>query len=160
MSKRPRRNHSALFKAKVAMDALRDGQTITEVAQRHDVHPSTTPVRPPSTHSNRSTSMSRRPGRGRRRARAEARRLRRESDPVRARGSADDCGAVAAPHRTAHPPAPAPCPATCTTHTTDTRMTSLGTAASHTATNTCMYRSRTATGMTPICRRHGHGAQG
>lgn len=32
-------NHSALFKAKVAMDALRDGQTIAEVAQRHDVHP-------------------------------------------------------------------------------------------------------------------------
>lgn len=39
MSKRPCWNHSALFKAKVAMDALRDGQTIAEVAQRHDVHP-------------------------------------------------------------------------------------------------------------------------
>ena len=39
MSRRPRRNHSAAFKAKVAMDALRDGQTIAEVAQRHDVHP-------------------------------------------------------------------------------------------------------------------------
>ena len=39
MSRRPRRNHSAVFKAKVAMDALRDGQTIAEVAQRHDVHP-------------------------------------------------------------------------------------------------------------------------
>ncbi len=39
MGERPRRNHSGLFKAKVAMDALRDGQTIAEVAQRHDVHP-------------------------------------------------------------------------------------------------------------------------
>ena len=39
MSRRPRRNHSAAFKAKVALDALRDGQTVAEVAQRHDVHP-------------------------------------------------------------------------------------------------------------------------
>ena len=39
MSKRPRRNHSAAFKAKVALDAVRDGRTIIEVAQKHDVHP-------------------------------------------------------------------------------------------------------------------------
>ena len=39
MSRRPRRNHSAAFKAKVAVDALRDGNTIAEIAQRHDVHP-------------------------------------------------------------------------------------------------------------------------
>lgn len=41
MSKRPRRNHSAAFKAKVAIEALADGKTIAEVAQKHDVwHPS------------------------------------------------------------------------------------------------------------------------
>ena len=39
MSKRPRRNHSAAFKAKGALEALRDGKTIVEVAQKHDVHP-------------------------------------------------------------------------------------------------------------------------
>ena len=39
MSRRPRRNHSPAFKAKVALDALRDGKTIVEIAQKHDVHP-------------------------------------------------------------------------------------------------------------------------
>jgi transposase-like protein len=39
MSKRTRRNHSAAFKAKVAIDALGDGKTIAEIAQKHDVHP-------------------------------------------------------------------------------------------------------------------------
>jgi transposase len=39
MSRRPRRNHSAAFKAKVALDAVADGRTITEIAQKHDVHP-------------------------------------------------------------------------------------------------------------------------
>ena len=39
MSRRPRRNHSAAFKAKVAIEALADGKTIAEVAQKHDVHP-------------------------------------------------------------------------------------------------------------------------
>ena len=39
MSRRPRRNHSAAFKAKVAIEALADGKTIAEVAHRHDVHP-------------------------------------------------------------------------------------------------------------------------
>ena len=34
MSKRPRRNHSAAFKAKVAIEALADGKTIAEVARR------------------------------------------------------------------------------------------------------------------------------
>jgi len=38
MSKRPRRNHSAAFKAKVAIEALADGNTIAEVALKHDVH--------------------------------------------------------------------------------------------------------------------------
>jgi transposase len=39
MSRRPRRNHSAAFKAKVAIEALTDGKTIAEIAQKHDVHP-------------------------------------------------------------------------------------------------------------------------
>ena len=39
MSRRPRRNHSAAFKAKVAVDALADGKTIAEIATKHDVHP-------------------------------------------------------------------------------------------------------------------------
>lgn len=39
MSRRPRRNHSAAFKAKVALDALKDGKTIADIATKHDVHP-------------------------------------------------------------------------------------------------------------------------
>ncbi len=39
MSKRPRRNHSAAFKAKVALEALKGEKTVAEIAQRHDVHP-------------------------------------------------------------------------------------------------------------------------
>jgi len=39
MSRRPRRNHSAAFKAKVALEALKGERTVAEVAQRHDVHP-------------------------------------------------------------------------------------------------------------------------
>ncbi len=39
MSKRPRRNHSAAFKAKVAVEALKEGQTIIELAERFQVHP-------------------------------------------------------------------------------------------------------------------------
>ena len=39
MAKRPRRNHSALFKAKVAVEALKEGQTIVELAERFQVHP-------------------------------------------------------------------------------------------------------------------------
>jgi transposase len=39
MSKRPRRNHSAAFKAKVALEAMKEGQTLVELAERFEVHP-------------------------------------------------------------------------------------------------------------------------
>ncbi|MEW5882432.1 MAG: transposase, partial [Pseudomonadota bacterium] len=39
MSKRPRRNHTAAFKAKVALEAIKGERTVTEIAQRFDVHP-------------------------------------------------------------------------------------------------------------------------
>lgn len=34
-----RRNHSAAFKAKVALEALRGEQTLNQIAQEHEVHP-------------------------------------------------------------------------------------------------------------------------
>jgi len=39
MSKRPRRNHSPAFKAKVALAAVKGEKTLTELAQQFDVHP-------------------------------------------------------------------------------------------------------------------------
>jgi transposase-like protein len=39
MSRRPRRNHAAAFKAKVALEAVKDGKTIAEIATKFDVHP-------------------------------------------------------------------------------------------------------------------------
>ena len=39
MAKRPRRNHGAVFKAKVALEALKGDQTIVELAERFQVHP-------------------------------------------------------------------------------------------------------------------------
>lgn len=39
MSRRPRRNHSPAFKAKVALDAIRGDKTLAELAKLHDVHP-------------------------------------------------------------------------------------------------------------------------
>ncbi len=39
MSKRPRRNHSPAFKAKVALAAVKGERTLTELAQQFDVHP-------------------------------------------------------------------------------------------------------------------------
>ena len=39
MSRRPRRTHSAAFKAKVALSAVRGDKTLAELAQKHDVHP-------------------------------------------------------------------------------------------------------------------------
>lgn len=37
--RRPRRNHSAAFKAKVALAAIEGHATLAELAQRFDVHP-------------------------------------------------------------------------------------------------------------------------
>ena len=39
MSKRPRRNHSPAFKAKVALAAVKGEKTLAELAQQYDVHP-------------------------------------------------------------------------------------------------------------------------
>jgi transposase-like protein len=39
MSKRPRRNHTPAFKAKVALAAVRGEKTLAELAQQFDVHP-------------------------------------------------------------------------------------------------------------------------
>ena len=39
MSRRPRRNHSAIFKAKVALAAIKAEKTLAELAKTHDVHP-------------------------------------------------------------------------------------------------------------------------
>ena len=37
--KRPRRNHGAAFKAKVALEAIKGEQTVVELAERFQVHP-------------------------------------------------------------------------------------------------------------------------
>ena len=37
--KRPRRNHSATFKAKVALAAIRGDRTLIELAEQFEVHP-------------------------------------------------------------------------------------------------------------------------
>jgi transposase len=39
MTKRTRRNHGAVFKAKVALEAVKGEQTLVELAQRFQVHP-------------------------------------------------------------------------------------------------------------------------
>jgi len=39
MSRRPRRNHTPVFKSKVALAAIKDDRTISELAQQFDVHP-------------------------------------------------------------------------------------------------------------------------
>ena len=38
MSRRPHRNHSPAFKAKVALEALKGELTLAELAQKHDIH--------------------------------------------------------------------------------------------------------------------------
>lgn len=37
--KRPRRNHSAEFKARIAREALRGVETVTEIARKNSLHP-------------------------------------------------------------------------------------------------------------------------
>ena len=39
MSRRPRRNHTPAFKAKVALAAIKGDQTLTQLAEQFDVHP-------------------------------------------------------------------------------------------------------------------------
>jgi transposase len=39
MSKRPRRNHAAVYKAKVALEAMKGEQTLMDLAERFQVHP-------------------------------------------------------------------------------------------------------------------------
>jgi len=39
MPRRPRRNHTATFKAKVALAAVKGEKTLSELAQEFDVHP-------------------------------------------------------------------------------------------------------------------------
>ena len=39
MTRRPRRNHTAVFKARVALAALKGDKTLAELAQQFDLHP-------------------------------------------------------------------------------------------------------------------------
>jgi len=39
MSRRPRRNHTAAFKAKVALAAVKGEKTLAELAEEFDIHP-------------------------------------------------------------------------------------------------------------------------
>jgi len=39
MSKRPRRNHTPAFKAKVALSAIKGDRTLAQLAEQFDVHP-------------------------------------------------------------------------------------------------------------------------
>ena len=39
MSRRPRRNHTPAFKAKVAIAAVKGERTIAQIAEQFDVHP-------------------------------------------------------------------------------------------------------------------------
>ncbi len=42
MNRRPRRNHSAVFKAKVALDAIRGEKMLAELVKLRDAHPNQT----------------------------------------------------------------------------------------------------------------------
>jgi len=39
MTRRPRRNHTPAFKAKVALAAVKGEKTLAELAQQFDIHP-------------------------------------------------------------------------------------------------------------------------
>lgn len=45
MTRGRRRNHSAVFKAKLAVDAIRGEKTLAGLAKLHDVHPTRSPTR-------------------------------------------------------------------------------------------------------------------
>lgn len=49
MNRRPRRNHSPAFKAKVALAAIKGDRTIAQLAEHFDVHPNqiSRPLRSP-----------------------------------------------------------------------------------------------------------------
>jgi transposase-like protein len=38
MARRPRKNHSAQFKAKVALEAIASDKTLAELSHKYDVH--------------------------------------------------------------------------------------------------------------------------
>ena len=44
MSRRPRRNHTPAFKAKVALAAVKGDRTLTQLAAQFDVHPNQTAI--------------------------------------------------------------------------------------------------------------------
>ncbi len=44
MARPPRRNHTAAFKAKVALAALKGDKTLAELAEQFDVHPTRSPT--------------------------------------------------------------------------------------------------------------------
>jgi transposase-like protein len=39
MSRRPRRNHTPAFKAKVALAAIKGDRTLVQLAEQFDIHP-------------------------------------------------------------------------------------------------------------------------
>lgn len=39
MTRRPRRNHSPAFKAKVAIAAIKGDRTLAQIAEQFDIHP-------------------------------------------------------------------------------------------------------------------------
>ena len=43
MNRRPRRNHTATFKAKVALAAIKGEKTLAELAEQFDIHPNPGP---------------------------------------------------------------------------------------------------------------------
>jgi hypothetical protein len=47
MRKQTRRNHSAAFKAQVALEALKEETTVAEIAAKHSLHPNLTAVLTP-----------------------------------------------------------------------------------------------------------------
>ena len=46
--RRPRRNHTASFKAKVAVAALKDDKTLAQLAEKFDVHANQTTLEDPA----------------------------------------------------------------------------------------------------------------